>query len=149
VEEETLKLLGRLHDGRVEPATLKVTAMCHRVAVVDGHTEAVSVSLRGSPEPEQVVEAMRAWRPLPQRLKLYSAPEQPIRLHAVQNRPQPRLDVERDSGMSVHVGRVRRCSLLGIKFTVLGHNTQRGAAGASILNAELALQREMLSSALS
>jgi aspartate-semialdehyde dehydrogenase len=149
VEEETPKILGKLRGGQIEPAKLKMSAMCHRVGVVDGHTEAVSVSLRGSPGPAQVLEAMQAWHPLPQQLKLHSAPERPLRLHSVENRPQPRLDVERDGGMSVHVGRVRRCPLLGIKFTVLGHNTQRGAAGASILNAELALQKEMLPSALS
>jgi aspartate-semialdehyde dehydrogenase len=61
----------------------------------------------------------------------------PIRLHDAENRPQVRRDVERNGGMSVHVGRIRRCPVLGIKFSLLGHNTERGAAGGSVLNAEL------------
>jgi aspartate-semialdehyde dehydrogenase len=76
---------------------------------------------------------------VPQRLKLPSAPTAPIRLHAAENRPQVRRDVEEDGGMSVHVGRLRTCPIMGIKFTLLGHNTERGAAGGSVLNAELAV----------
>ena len=145
VEEEAPRMLGSFDGERVVPAEMSISALCHRAAVVDGHMEAVSVRLKGAPEPEDVVAAMRDWRPEPQRLGLYTAPDPPIRLYAIENRPQPRLDVERDGGMPVHVGRVRRCPLLGIKFSLLGHNTHRGAAGASVLNAELALAREMLS----
>jgi aspartate-semialdehyde dehydrogenase len=87
---------------------------------------------------------LAAWNPLPQRLKLASAPPSPIRLHAADNRPQVRRDVEQDGGMSVHVGRIRRCPVLGIKFTLLGHNTERGAAGGSVLNAELAVAQGVL-----
>ncbi len=138
VEVETAKLLGHFLGGRVEEAHLTVSALCHRVPVLDGHTEAVSVRLKGDPSPEQVREVLAHWRPEPQRLELPSAPSVPIRLHDAENRPQVRRDVEEDSGMSVHVGRIRRCSVLGIKFTLLGHNTERGAAGGSVLNAELA-----------
>jgi aspartate-semialdehyde dehydrogenase len=114
------------------------------VPVLEGHTESVSVRLKGNPSPEQVREAMAAWTPVPQQLKLPSAPAFPIRLHAADNRPQVRRDVEEDGGMSVHVGRVRPCPVLGIKFTVLGHNTERGAAGGSVLNAELAVAQGVL-----
>jgi len=68
----------------------------------------------------------------------------PIHVHDAEDRPQVRKDVGRDGGMSVHVGRIRRCALFGIKFTVLGSNTERGAAGCSVLNAELALQRGLV-----
>jgi aspartate-semialdehyde dehydrogenase len=68
----------------------------------------------------------------------------PIHVHDAEDRPQARRDVEADGGMSVHVGRLRRCPLFGIKFTLLGHNTERGAAGGSILNAELAHARGLL-----
>jgi aspartate-semialdehyde dehydrogenase len=68
----------------------------------------------------------------------------PIRLHTADNRPQVRLDVEQDGGMSVHVGRIRRCNVLGIKFALLGHNTERGAAGGSMLNAELAVAQKFV-----
>jgi aspartate-semialdehyde dehydrogenase len=145
VEEETPKMLGRFSDGAVEPAAFAISAMCYRVPVVEGHTEAVSVALRGNPSPDQVTEAFRAWRGDARVTSLHSAPEVPIRVHAAVDRPQVRLDVEKDGGMSVHVGRVRKCRLLGIKFALLGHNTERGAAGASVLNAELAHSMGLLS----
>ena len=138
VEEETPKLLGKFVQDRIELAPIVITALCHRVPVIEGHTEAVSVRLKGNPEPAEVARVLREWRAEPQRLGLPSAPAVPIHVHELADRPQVRKDVERDEGMSVHVGRIRACPLLGIKFTLLGHNTERGAAGASILNAELA-----------
>jgi len=135
VEREVAKLLGPSGG----PADMVVSALCYRVPVLEGHTESVSVRLKGDPSPEQVREALAAWTPVPQQLRLPSAPPVPIRLHAAENRPQVRRDVEDDGGMSVHVGRIRRCPLLGIKFTLLGHNTERGSAGGSVLNAELAV----------
>jgi aspartate-semialdehyde dehydrogenase len=138
VEEETPKMLGRFVNGTVEPAPFAISAMCHRVPVIEGHSEAVSVTLRANPSPDQVAEVFRTWRGDPRVRGLHSAPEVPVRVHAAEDRPQVRLDVEMDGGMSVHVGRVRVCPLLGIKFALLGHNTERGAAGASVLNAELA-----------
>jgi aspartate-semialdehyde dehydrogenase len=144
VEEETPKLLGRFESGAIKPGAFTVSALCHRVPVLDGHSEAVSVRLRGSPAPSAVREAFAAFRGEPQRLGLPSAPAIPIRLHDAEDRPQVRLDVEGDAGMSVHVGRIRECRVLGIKFSLLGHNTERGAAGASVLNAELAHARKLL-----
>ena len=138
VEEETPKMLGRLVGGEIEAAPFAISAMCHRVPVIEGHSEAVSVTLRGNPSPEQVAGAFRTWQGDSRVSVLHSAPEVPIRVHTAEDRPQVRLDVEKDSGMSVHVGRIRSCPLLGIKFALLGHNTERGAAGASVLNAELA-----------
>jgi aspartate-semialdehyde dehydrogenase len=138
VEEETPKLLGRFAQDHIDLAPMVVSALCHRVPVLEGHTEAVSVRLKGSPSPEAVREAMITWRGEPQRLGLPTAPPVPIHVHDEADRPQVRKDVEGDGGMSVHVGRIRACPLLGIKFALLGHNTERGAAGASILNAELA-----------
>lgn len=138
VEEETPKMLGRFKEGVVEDAPFAVSAMCHRVPVIEGHSEAVSVALKGSPSPDRVADVFRAWRGDPRVAALPSAPPAPIRVHTAEDRPQVRLDVEKDGGMSVHVGRVRTCRLLGIKFALLGHNTERGAAGASVLNAELA-----------
>ncbi len=144
VEMETAKLLGRFEGSGVVEGPVAVSALCHRVPVLEGHTEAVSVRLKGDPSPEQVREVLAAWKPEPQRLGLPSAPAVPIRLHEAENRPQVRRDVELDGGMSVHIGRIRRCPVLGIKFSLLGHNTERGAAGGSVLNAELALARGVL-----
>lgn len=145
VETETPRILGRLGSGGVTPAPLVVSALCHRVPVLEGHTEAVSVRLRGNPSPREVAEAFAEWHPEPQRLGLPSAPQPPVRLHEAEDRPQVRRDVETGGGLAVHVGRIRPCPLLGIKFTLLGHNTERGAAGGSLLNAELALSRGVLS----
>jgi aspartate-semialdehyde dehydrogenase len=144
VEQEIPKLLGALVDGAIVDAALGVSALCHRVPVLEGHTEAVSVRLGGGPSPEQVASVLRSFRGEPQRRALHSAPAVPIRVHDAEDRPQVRRDVEADAGMSVHVGRVRRCALFGIKFSLLGHNTERGAAGGSILNAELAHARGLL-----
>ncbi|NTV72888.1 MAG: aspartate-semialdehyde dehydrogenase [Holophaga sp.] len=145
VEIETGRLLGKVEGGLAVSDPMTVSALCYRAPVIDGHTESVSVRLKGNPTPDQVREALAAWKPVPQRLGLPSAPEVPIRLHAAENRPQVRRDVEMDGGMSVHVGRIRPCNVLGIKFSLLGHNTERGAAGGSVLNAELAVAQDFVS----
>ncbi len=144
VESEAAKLLGRMGRCGVEAAPILVSAMCHRVPVLDGHSLAVGLRLKGNPSAERALECLEAWRPEPQRLALPSAPERPLRLHGAEDRPQVRLDVGRDAGMSVHVGRLRACPVLGLKASVLGHNTERGAAGGSVLNAELAVARGLL-----
>ena len=133
---ETRKLLGG-YDGGFRDAEIVVSAQCNRVPVRDGHTECVAVRLRASPPPADVIAAMEAFRGRPQELGLPSAPPRPIVVRREDNRPQPALDRNESRGMASVVGRVRPCPLLGIKFVVMGHNTIRGAAGASILNAEL------------
>lgn len=134
--EETKKMLGHDDNGFV-PAELIISAHCNRVPVRDGHTECVSVRLGSTPAIAEVVEVFRGFRSKPQELGLPSAPAHPIVVRDEPNRPQPVLDRDTERGMASVVGRVRPCPLLGYKFVVLGHNTIRGAAGASILNAEL------------
>jgi aspartate-semialdehyde dehydrogenase len=136
MEEETKKLLGGW-DGAFRPLELTMSAQCNRVPVRDGHSECVSVRLREPAPPEEVMAAFEAFRGRPQELQLPSAPPQPVVVRRERNRPQPVLDRDVANGMASVVGRVRPCPLLGTKFVVLGHNTIRGAAGASILNAEL------------
>lgn len=137
IETETQKILGALQGGGVTPHPVVVSAQTTRVPVIDGHTESVSVSLESRPSLDEVIAAMRAFRGRPQALGLPLAPPAPIIYLEEANRPQPRLDAERDGGMTVSVGRVRRCPVLDVKFIALGHNTIRGAAGAAVLNAEL------------
>ena len=137
METETQKLLGGYGDGGFAPAEIVVSAACNRVPVRDGHTECVNVRLREQAPPEEVVAAFEAFRGKPQELGLPSAPPQPVVVRREPNRPQPNLDRDTYAGMASIVGRVRPCPLMGVKFVVLGHNTVRGAAGASILNAEL------------
>jgi aspartate-semialdehyde dehydrogenase len=134
--EETKKLLGGF-DGAFQPAGLTMSAHCNRVPVRDGHTECVSIRFSSPATPEDAARVMADFRAKPQELELPSAPRCPIIVRTEPNRPQPNLDRDAENGMATTVGRVRECPLLGTKFVLLGHNTIRGAAGASILNAEL------------
>ena len=147
IERETRKILGRLEGGAVAPHPAMVSATTTRVPVVDGHTASVFVTLGRDPGPEAIREALRTYRSVPQERNLPSAPAHPTLLVEEDDRPQPRLDVNRERGMASIVGRVRRCDLMGYKFVVLGHNTIRGAAGASILNAELLQSEGLLTNA--
>jgi len=137
MEAETRKLLGTLNDGKVTPAEFSISAQCNRVPVDDGHTESVSIQFRIKATAEEIISAWKEFRALPQELKLPNAPEQPAFYDAAPDRPQPRFDLERGGGMASSIGRLRPCGLLDWKFTVLSHNTIRGAAGAALLNAEL------------
>jgi aspartate-semialdehyde dehydrogenase len=136
MQAETLRLLGSRDGKIVKPLNAKMTAHCNRVAVEDGHTESVSVKFSRSATREEILEAWREFAPLAGR-DLPMAPAQPIEYVSLEDRPQPRLDKMRGGGMASTVGRLRPCTLLDWKFTVLSHNTIRGAAGAAILNAEL------------
>jgi aspartate-semialdehyde dehydrogenase len=137
MEEETQKLLGTLNGSGIIPAPFAMSAQCNRVAVEDGHTESVSIRLKKKAQPEEIIAAWNDFRAEPQQLRLPSAPEQPVMYLTAADRPQPRLDVDSGGGMTTSVGRLRKCNVLDWKFTVLSHNTIRGAAGAALLNAEL------------
>ena len=137
MEEETQKLLGTLNGADVQPAPFAVSAQCNRVAVEDGHTESVSVRLKKKADPEEIIASWNQFRAEPQELQLPNAPEQPIMYVKAADRPQPRFDSDLGRGMTTTVGRLRPCGVLDWKFTVLSHNTIRGAAGAAVLNAEL------------
>ncbi|MFN8590888.1 MAG: aspartate-semialdehyde dehydrogenase [Thermomicrobiales bacterium] len=134
--EEAKKLLGGF-DGAFRPACFTMSAHCNRVPVRDGHTECVSIRFATPATPLDAARVMAAFRAKPQELALPSAPKRPVLVREEPNRPQPNLDRDAEKGMATTVGRVRECALLGTKFVLLGHNTIRGAAGASILNAEL------------
>src|SRR5580704_13669182 len=136
LQEEVGKLLGERKGAKIELLDAKVSAHCNRVAVEDGHTECVSIKLRTKASREDVLAAWSEFAPLAG-MKLPTAPEQPVEFDAAVDRPQPRLDRMRGNGMASTVGRLRPCTLLDWKFTVLSHNTIRGAAGAALLNAEL------------
>jgi aspartate-semialdehyde dehydrogenase len=137
MEEETRKLLGNLSGSVIVMGSFGMSAQCNRVAVEDGHTESVSVKLRQPATAEAIVKAWSEFRSVPQALRLPTAPEQPVSYLGSSDRPQPRFDLDAGQGMTASVGRLRPCSVLDWKFTVLSHNTIRGAAGAALLNAEL------------
>jgi aspartate-semialdehyde dehydrogenase len=144
VETEPRKILGKFRDGKVVFADFKVSAQCHRVNVLDGHLEAVSIALKHRASLEQFTEVLAGYRSLPQELELPSAPRSPIVHVADLDRPQPRLDRDVEKGMATVVGRIRPCNVLDFKLDLLGHNTIRGAAGATILNAELLVRKQLL-----
>jgi len=137
VESEPRKILGKYRDGKIEFADFKVSAQCHRVNVLDGHLEAVSIGFRHRPSLERLIGALMNYSSLPQDLGLPSAPRRPVVCVEGRDRPQPRLDRDVEKGMATVVGRIRPCNVFDYKFDLLGHNTIRGAAGAAILNAEL------------
>ena len=137
MEEETRKLLGQMNGTKVVSATFAMSAQCNRVAVEDGHTESVSIRLKSKAKPEEMIAAWNSFRAEPQELQLPSAPKNPVVYCGAPDRPQPRFDIDLGAGMTTAVGRLRPCGVLDWKFTVLSHNTIRGAAGAAVLNAEL------------
>ncbi len=137
VERETQKLLGKFLDESVKPGDFAVSAHCNRVPVEDGHTESISVSLKTKASIEDLIEAWRKFRSLPQERNLPFAPKHPIIVREERDRPQPKFDLAAEHGMATVVGRVRPCPVLQFKYVALSHNTIRGAAGAALLNAEL------------
>ena len=145
---EPQKLLGRFDGQAVQMADFVVSAHCNRVPVRNGHLAAVSVEFARRPSLEDVRRAWAEYQPLPQRLGLPSAPEQAILYREEADRPQPRMDRLAGSvpGMTTVVGRLRADPLLHVKFLALGHNTIRGAAGGSLLNAELLVSQGYLGS---
>ena len=139
MESEPLKILGTLENGAIKAAPFTICASCHRVPVMDGHTEAMWVNFAEPVSAEAVKETFKNFT---SDIKTPFAPEKPIIVREEPDRPQPRLDRDAGNGMSVSVGRIRAGNVDNeIKYIVQGHNTVRGAAGASILNAEVLLER--------
>ena len=145
---EPQKLLGTFDGKAVQMADFVVSAHCNRVPVRNGHLAAVSVEFARRPSLEDVRRAWAEYKPLPQRMGLPSAPDEAILYREEADRPQPRMDRLAGSvpGMTTVVGRLRADPLLHVKFLALGHNTIRGAAGGSLLNAELLVSQGYLGS---
>ena len=148
-QKEPQKLLGVFDGEGITYADFVISAHCNRVPTRNGHLEAISIEFEEKPTQEEIVQAWRDYRPLAQQLQLPSAPQPAILYDERQDRPQPRLDRMAGSvpGMATVVGRLRPDPLFHYKFMVLGHNTIRGAAGGSLLNAELLVARGYLGQA--
>ena len=144
MEVETQKILGAFRGDHIEPLAARVSAHCNRVAVVDGHTETVSIAFSSKPTEQDLRRAIAGFSGVPQQRNLPSAPAAPVVYLEESNRPQPRKDADRGRGMTASIGRLRPCPVLDWKFVVLSHNTIRGAAGAAVLNAELMHSEGML-----
>ncbi len=138
METEPRKILGKLSDGEVEfDNDIIISAQCNRVAVSDGHLETIQVEFEKKPTKDEIIEVWNNFKGEPQDLKLPSAPQKPIHYFVEDNLPQPKLQRDLENGMAASVGRLREDSLFHYKFIALSHNTVRGAAGGTILNAEL------------
>ncbi|NQU43156.1 aspartate-semialdehyde dehydrogenase [bacterium] len=138
-EREPQKILGKIENGQVVyDQSMKISAHCNRVPVIDGHTACVSIGF-GSKKPsiDEIKAIWREFKGVPQELDLPFAPRQPIIYREEKDRPQPRKDRDADKAMAVSVGRLRECHVFDYRFVGLSHNTVRGAAGGGILNAEL------------
>jgi aspartate-semialdehyde dehydrogenase len=144
VQQETRLMLGRIVDGHRVEASIVVSAQANRVPVLDGHTVCLSLGFETPPAVEEAIAALSEFRGPSIVRELPSAPEHPILVRREPNRPQPRRDRDAEQGMAVTVGRVRPCPLLDIRMVSVSHNTLRGAASGSVLNAELLVARQLV-----
>jgi aspartate-semialdehyde dehydrogenase len=142
IEAEVAKLLGSCDATGSAAAALALAAMVHRVPVLDGHLLSASLAFDRQPSVEEAVAVLREFRGNDTVSTLPSSPAHPVEVDERPDRPQPRLDRDRGGGMTVTVGRVRRCPVHHLRLVALGHNLVRGAAGAAIQNAELIAVRE-------
>ena len=144
-ENEPKKIMGRIVGEKIENnEELVISAHCNRVPAIDGHMACVSVEFEKKPEKEQILEAWKNFKSLPQELDLPFAPKHPIIYREEPDRPQTRLDRDADKGMACVCGRLRECKVFDYRFVALSHNTIRGAAGGGILNAELLVKKGYL-----
>lgn len=144
LEREMQKMLGALDGGRIVDAPFRVSAHANRVPVEHGHTVVCSLRFATRPSVDAALAALRAWRGAPEVRGLPSAPELPLAVTDAPDRPQPRRDVLSGAGMTVTVGRVREDVIFDLRLVAMGHNTIRGAAGGSVLNAELLVSQGRL-----
>ena len=143
---EPLKMLGTVDaaTGTVITPSIALSPTCNRVTVRDGHLETVSVELERDASISAVIDALRSFKSRPYALGCPSATDPTIIYRTENDRPQPYYDRDSGGGMAVTVGRLRPCEVLDYKMVVLSHNTIRGAAGGSILNAELMIAEGLL-----
>jgi len=140
-ESEPLKILGKIHEGKVVPATeIVFSSHCNRVPVCHGHLACVSASFEKPLDEESIRSIWDSFSGL----SLPSSPKKPLHYFEDCDRPQPLLDGYLEGGMSIAIGRLRKCSIFDVRFTGLSHNLIRGAAGGSILCAELAYQKGLI-----
>lgn len=137
IEQETRLLLGSVDKGIKEPAAISISAQANRVSVMEGHTVCLSVGFKRKPSLEEVVNALKNFNGSPGMPELPGSPKQILVVRDENDRPQPKRDRGVNAGMSVVIGRIRECPILDCRMVTVSHNTLRGAASGSILNAEL------------
>ena len=135
--QETRLLLGRFDGTTIAEAPIVMSAQANRVPVIDAHTVSLSLGFDRTPTPDEAARVLEGFRAPELVLGLPSAPDRPVRVFDLPDRPQPRFDRHAGRGMATCVGRIRSCPILGLRLVLVAHNTIRGAAGGSVLNAEL------------
>jgi len=144
IQLETNLLLGKMLNGKRVNAQIQVSAHANRVPVFDGHTIALSIKFHHKPSVEDAIHALESFRGPVEVQQMPTAPECPILVRQETDRPQPRRDRDAGNGMSISVGRIRPCNLFDLRMVSVVHNTVRGAAGGSVLNAELLYAKGLL-----
>jgi len=137
LKTEPLKIFGKVKNDEIENTQINISAQCNRVSVIDGHLENIQIKFRTKPTKKNIINTWNNFSSLPQSLNLPSAPKKTIHYFEEDHLPQPRINRNLENGMAVSVGRLRECEIFDFKFVVLSHNTVRGAAGGTLLIAEL------------
>ncbi|MFK7802817.1 MAG: aspartate-semialdehyde dehydrogenase [Anaerolineae bacterium] len=141
LQSEPVKMCGTFVEGRIEPAPFAVSAQANRVPVIDGHLASIAVKLGQKVSIEEVAELFNNWYPSQEILDLPSSPEKVLIYRPEDDRPQPRRDRDAGNGLAWTVGKIRDCPVFDIRFMAITHNTLRGAASGSVLNAELLVKQ--------
>ncbi len=141
---EPNKLLGTITGGTLHPQSIRISAQCNRVPVLEGHLECISVKLSTSVSRGEVHDAFESFVSPIKDLCLPTEPEKLLHVFEDERFPQPRRHSDLGGGMTVSIGRIRPCEVLDYKFVALSHNTIRGAAGGAVLNAELLIKQGLL-----
>ena len=146
VRIETRKILGKLKDGKIEDADIKVSCTCTRVPVIDGHTESVFVETEKEIDPSQAKNTFNEYNKDISVAGLPSAPEKYYAFHEDPTRPQPRMEREVGDGMTTSIGRVEKEELFdnGLKYMLFSHNKKMGSAKGAVLLAEMLYKKEKI-----
>ena len=146
VRIETKKILGKLKDGKIEPADIRVSCTCTRVPVIDGHTESVFVETEKEIDPKNAKETYEQYNKEISVAGLPSAPKDYYVVHEDPTRPQPRIERQVGDGMTTTIGRLEREELFdhGLKYMLFSHNKKMGSAKGAVLLAEMLYKKDKI-----
>jgi aspartate-semialdehyde dehydrogenase len=146
VRIETRKILGKLKDGKIEPADIRVSCTCTRVPVIDGHTESVFVETEKEVDPKNAKETYEQYNKEISVLDLPSAPKDYYVVHEDPTRPQPRIERHVGDGMTTTIGRLEKEELFdhGLKYMLFSHNKKMGSAKGAVLLAEMLYKKDKI-----
>jgi len=146
VRIETKKILGKLKDGKIEPADIRVSCTCTRVPVIDGHTESVFVETEKEVDPKNAKETYEQYNKEISVAGLPSAPKDYYAVHEDPTRPQPRIERQVGGGMTTTIGRLEKEELFdhGLKYMLFSHNKKMGSAKGAVLLAEMLYKKDKI-----